>query len=184
VRRLKRLFFRVSLVISGLIALVTLWIIAPVWLTPIAKLWYEPGFEQAVEKALAEIPGSENACIYDDSLGIYVTSIQQLQLERMIERAVQDRVSLPSLDPVLRHPHFRVYAGDETYYWSFRSKQLQAFRSSTWTLEGYSVDKCSDLKRSPGFYQNAFRDSYGIEVGEENFCCGSSLPIDFLSVRL
>lgn len=124
----------IAIVASLVIPILALF--APVWATPLARMWYEPGFEQAVTKALAEIPGSENACIYDDSQNRFVTSVDQLDVGRMIEKSVQDNVPRPRFNSVQRDPHFRVYSGGRTYYWSFRDERLHAFGGNRWTLAG------------------------------------------------
>lgn len=107
---------------------------APKLATPVAKLYYEEGFEKAVAAALKEIPDSASACIYDDSQSIFVTSLNQLNLDRMIEKAVQDRIPNISLDGRQRDPHFRVLANGKTYYWSFNDAKLYAIQASSWSL--------------------------------------------------
>lgn len=109
---------------------------APSLATPVAKLYYEEGFEKAVAVALKEIPDSANACIYDDAQNIFVTSIDQLDLGRMIEKAIRDKIPRPRPNGLQRDPHFRVLANGKTYYWSFHDAKLYAFPARSWTLTG------------------------------------------------
>lgn len=91
----------IAILVFAIIVLFT-----PIWSVPFAQLWYQSGFEDAVAKALAEIPDSENACIYDETVHRFVTSINQLDVERMIKRAVHDKGSMMRLDRPQRDPHF------------------------------------------------------------------------------
>ncbi len=168
---LKRLRWS-SLFVVGLIALCALMFFAPNLATPVAKLYYEDGFNKAVAAAFKEIPDSASACIYDDSQNIFVTSLDQLNLDRMIGKAVQDRIPNISLDGRQRDPHFRVLANGKTYYWSFHDAKFYAFPAGRWTLTGESARMCSAYMQSPQLYQETFRSLYGIAVSEENFCCG------------
>lgn len=163
-----------AMVSTGLIIAV---IFAPIWATLIAKLCYKPGFEESVAKALAEIPDFEKACIYDDARNIYVTSLDQLNVDRMIEKAVQDRIPKFSFDGRQRDPHFRVYVNGDTYWWSFRERNLNLFREDSWTLADHSERSCRAYKRDPRLFRDAFRQIYSIEATEDNFCCGTTLSL-------
>ena len=171
-RTLKELSSGGIAVIASL-AFPVLALFAPVWATPIAKLWYEPGFEKAVAKALMEIPDYENACIYDDTRHMFVSSIERLDVQRMIEKAVQDKAPRPRLNGLQRDPHFRVYNGRNTYYWSFRDEQFHAFRGDRWTLAGTGKRLCEAYGNSPAKYRHAFQARHGMTVSEANFCCNS-----------
>src|SRR6056297_1135367 len=164
------LLAKVAIAAVGLAAVGTLWLFLPVWFTPIAKFWYEPGFEEAVSAALKDIPAHENACIYDDTQNIFVTSVEQLDVGRMLEKAVKDRVPNPR-EGKWRDPHFRVYSHGRTYYWSFRNEAFHAFRGDRWSLLATTEGKCEDYKRNPRRYQQVYKEERGIVVTEENFCC-------------
>lgn len=155
-----------------LVTLCALIVFASFWATSAARLYYETGFDDAVADALKEIPGSAKACIYDDSQHIFVTSIDQLDAGRMIEKALRDRVPGPRPAGLRRDPHFRVLADGKTYYWSFRDAALYPFPGTTWTLSGLSARMCSDYLQSPQIYEEAFSNLYGITVTARNFCCG------------
>lgn len=162
-----------SIAVLASLAVPALAIFAPVWATPIARLWYETGFEENVAEALAEIGDSESACIYDDGLHMFVTSIDQLDAGGMIERAVQDKSPRPRLRVLQRDPHFRVYSGGHTYYWSFRDKKLYPFRGNRWTLAPRIEKSCSAYRQNPASFQRAYMDREGIAVTEDNFCCST-----------
>ena len=149
-----------------------LFVFAPFWATPAARLYYETGFDDTVAAALSEIPGSANACIYDDSQNIFVTSIDQLDAGRMIGKAVRDRIPRPRRSGSQKDPHFRVLADGKTYYWSFREAKLYPFPGTNWTLAELSSTICPAYIRSPELYQEAYRKIHGIDVTAENFCCG------------
>ena len=156
-----------------------LFILAPIWATPLAKVWYKRGFEGAVTAALTDIPGNETACIYDDSRNIFVTSVGQLNVDRMIEKAVQDKALRPRRRLLQRDPHFRVYSAGRTYYWSFRQKELHAFRGDRWTLTSEIERTCDAYKQHPRSFEQAYRERDGITVTEENFCCKSGQETRF-----
>ncbi|WP_405240675.1 hypothetical protein [Lentisalinibacter orientalis] len=171
-REILRLLAKLAIAAVGLAAVGTLWLFLPVWFTPIAKFWYEPGFEEAVSAALKDIPDHENACIYDDTQNIFVTSVEQLDVGRMLEKAVKDRI--PHLrGGKWRDPHFRIYANGRTYYWSFSDEEFHPFLGDRWTLRGKSAEKCDAYNRYPRRYQQVYEERYGIGVTEANFCCGS-----------
>lgn len=52
-----------SIAAAGLAVLAIFLVVltSSVWAIPFAKIWYEPGFEDAVEQALAAIPDPVNA---------------------------------------------------------------------------------------------------------------------------
>ena len=152
-------------------------VFAPFWVTPAAKLWYKPGFEESVAKALAEIPDVDTGCIYDDARNIYVTSPDQLDVDRMIEKAVQDRVPRLRFNGVQRDPHFRVYANGNTYWWSFKERNLYPFRADRWSLARTSERNCEAYRRAPRLFRETFRERYSIEVTEDNFCCGTAVSL-------
>ena len=159
-------------VVFVMIVLAALTILTPALATPFAKFWYKLGFEDTVAEALSAIPGSEQACIYDDTRKIFVTSLNQLDVDRMIEQAVHNNLPLPRTNPFFRDPHFRVLANGKTYYWSFRNREFYPFRSDRLTLEGHGVRKCEAFRLSPQAFRQDYRDREGLEVTEANYCCG------------
>lgn len=152
------------------VAFAILVVFAPVIVTPLAKLWYEPGFEDSVAEAMQVIPESEGACIYDDSRGIFVTSIEQLDVGRMIERAVRNRFPIPR-NPSFIHPHFRIYSGGQTYYWSFRDRGFKSFSHSGFSLVDEGTSVCESFRSNPEILQTWFKELTGLAVTEDNFCC-------------
>lgn len=170
--RIRKVFLLVSLVAVSVLAL---WFSAPVWVTPIAKLWYKPGFEEAVTEALSDLPDYESACIYDDTTNIFVTSVGQLNVERMIEKAARDNGPKFRLNALHRDPHFRVYSGGHTYYWSFRNEKFHPFWRDRWTLAGTIKRSCEAYNRHPNVFKQAYREREGIAVTEENFCCQTGI---------
>lgn len=168
-RQVLKVFRRIILAAVVVLTLVVLWVSTPMWATPVAKLWYESGFEGAVAEALVEIPNSENACIYDDTRHMFVTSVGQLDVERMVENAVRDKAPIPRTHQ--RDPHFRVYNGRNTFYWSFRDQELHAFWGDRWTLAGTGKRLCEAYTNTPEEYRRAFQERNGMVVSEANFCC-------------
>ncbi len=155
--------------------LFVLWLFLPVWLTPLAKAWYEPGFEEDVAAALGKIRDHDSACIFDDSRKRFVGTPAQLDVALMIERAVSDRAPLP-----LRHgsdPHFRVYNGRNTFYWSFGESRLVPFRGDRWTLASAVVEYC-DARKMPSIDGNRSRDHRNLWTTEESAACCDSLTIN------
>ena len=150
-------------------------VLTPIWATPIAKLWYKPGFEELVAEALKEIPEFEKACVFDDTRNIYVTSLDQLNVDRMIEKAVQDKTPHFRLNGLQKDPHFRVYSNGNTYWWSFRERKFYPVRGNLWTLAGRNESNYRAYKRDPSLFRDNYRDTYSIEVTEGNFCCGTTL---------
>ncbi|MDJ0712230.1 MAG: hypothetical protein QNJ14_17710 [Woeseiaceae bacterium] len=148
----------------------------PWWGMPAARLWYATGFSEAVTTELAKLPGSENACIYDDSQNLFVTSPEQLNVDKMLRRALVDRAPRLRRNRRWRDPHFRVYAGGRTYYWSFRERKFHGFYADRWTLAGTAEKSCKNYRQSPHLIREAFRSREGIAVTEENFCCGIEDP--------
>ena len=146
-------------------------VFAPVWATPVARLWYASGFEEDVTAALAAIDDSGAACIYDDTRNIFVTSVDQLNVDRMIRQAVRDKSPRLDMDGLQRDPHFRVYSNGRTYYWSFRSRKLHAFRGDRWSLVPQIERGCEAFRQDPRSLKQAYRDREGLLVTEDNFCC-------------
>ncbi len=155
-----------ALLASLALAVLTL----PRWGTPIARLLYETDFGDIVATELAKLPDSENACIFDDSQSIFVASPDQLNVGRMLRRALQDRT--PRLNPVWRDPHFRVLTGGRTYYWSFRDRTFHGYYADQFTLAGTAERLCEYYLQSPQDFRDAFKLRDGINVSEANFCCG------------
>jgi hypothetical protein len=147
------------------------WGFAPFWATPIAMWWYKPGFEEAVASALDRLPGKAGACIYDDQTNIFVTSPSELSVDKMIASAVRDQTPDLSMNRRQRDPHFRVYSGGATYYWSFKESALIRFEGDRWTLRDTGPGLCEDYKAWPAEYEQVFRERIGRAVTEANFCC-------------
>ena len=160
---------RIILAAVVLFALGVLAVFAPMWATPIALLWYEPGFESAVAEALTEIPYPENACVYDDTRHMFVTTVGQLDAERMIEKAVREKAPVSRV--LLRYPHFRVFNGRNTFYWSFRDRKFQVCRGDTWTLAETGKRLCEAYRKAPAEYLRRFEERNDMAVNEANFCC-------------
>ena len=59
-----------------------------------------------------------------------------------------------------------------TYYWSFRDKAFHGFYADRFTLAGTAERLCKYYRQSPQSYREAFRSREGIDVSEDNFCCG------------
>ena len=154
-----------SVVALGLLA-----VFAPVIVTPFAKFWYERGFEGAVVEAMKVVPGSESACIYDDTRNMFVTSIDELDVSRMIETAVNNKFPIPH-DPPHIDPHFRIYSGGQTYYWSFGDEEFKRFNRKGFSLLETGASLCESYRMSPDSYRSTFKERSGISVTEMNFCC-------------
>ena len=158
--------------VSGVVALSLLGLAvlsASVWISPIAKFWYEPGFQDAVIGALDELPGSPDVCIYDDTRHMFVASVGSLDVDRMIEKAVGDNLPVPRTHQ--RDPHFRVYDGERTYYWSFKSGGFHAFVGDRFSLTETGSTLCAAFKKTPADYRYSFEQRNGIAVDKANFCC-------------
>jgi len=168
-RGILKIFLRVSVAVAAVFAFWVLWVLAPIFATPVAKFWYEPGFEDAVAEALTEIPNYENACIYDDTRHMFVTSIGELDVGRMIEQAMEDKALIPRTHQ--RDPHFRVYNGRNTFYWSFRESEFHAFWGDRWTLAETGKRLCEAYGNSPAEFRHSFQERNEIAVNEANFCC-------------
>ena len=157
------------------LAFVLLVVFAPALVTPFAKLWYEPGFEDSVAEAMQAMPESEGACIYDDTRGVFVTSIQQLDVGRMIEKAVRNRFPIPR-NPSIIDPHFRIYSGGQTYYWSFKEREFKSFNRSGFSLVDDGTSLCEAYRSNPDLFESVFNESARLPVTEDNFCCISESP--------
>jgi hypothetical protein len=112
-------------------------------------------------------------CIYDDAQGMFVTSPGQLGVRRMIEKSLNDMAPIFRMNVQQRDPHFRVYSGGRTYYWSFRNSKFYGFEGQRWTLADRSAQMCAAYRRDPIQVQQAYLEQSGIAVTEANFCCGS-----------
>ena len=150
--------------VAGLIA----WVLLPLWAMPIATWWFKPGFEEAVAGALNRLSGTAAACVYDDQTDIFVTSPSQLAVDKMIATALRDHTPDVSMDRRQRDPHFRVYSGGATFYWSFAESGLIRFDGDRWTLRGTASERCENYKARPEEYRQVYREnrrrSYGSEL--------------------
>ena len=131
--------------------------------TLIVKLVYEPGFEDAVAEALKEVPGSESSCLFDDTRNMSVTTIQQLDAERMIENAVQSQF------PIRHNPshigsHFRIYSNRRTYYWSFRDEESYPFVGNRFSLAESGKSLCASFNKTPEDFRFAFTNEPALRL--------------------
>ena len=76
-----------------------------------------------------------------------------------------------------RDPHFRVYTGGATYFWSFEESGLIRFEGDRWTLEGTGREQCDEYNARPAEYKQLYRERLGFAVTEANFCCDTGEPI-------
>ena len=143
---------------------------------PVAIWWYGSDFASKATEAAASLTDAGERCIFDDSRNIFVKSFADLDLERIIVKALDDEYPRFRLERPQRNPHFRVLANDQTYYWSFRERKFFAFRGDRWTLkQGFSRKMCEYYSENPRSFEKAFWERDRIRVGKENFCCELAL---------
>ncbi len=143
---------------------------------PLAVWWYKADFEVDANAAAAKFSEASHRCIYDDHRNIIVKTFAELDVEGMLERAVDDNYPRFRFERPQRDPHFRIFANDRTYWWSFREREFFAFRGNRWTLKTRLSKSCTAYLGSPVSIEKAFWERDGIRVSRENFCCGLTDP--------
>jgi hypothetical protein len=164
---------KLSILVAGAVMTVTFLaiLVMPFWSPLVARAWYGPSFEASATTALTELPVSESTCIFDDSTGIFVSSIDELDKVRIIERAARASTILWGTDRPIRRPHFRVYSGGKTYYWSFGEKRFVRFAGERMSLLKTGLAKCASFQKSPTELQDHYKKRYSMDVSRDNFCC-------------
>ena len=139
---------------------------------PAVIWWYGNEFVLNAESAATKLPDTENRCIFDDSRNIFVESFSELDVNRIIDKALDDKYPRFRMERPLRDPHFRVLSNERTYYWSFREKKFFAFRGDRWTLKGgLSQKMCDYYTENPESFEMAFWERDGVSVERRHFCC-------------
>lgn len=166
IEKLSFLLSAASLILAFLIVFAM-----PFWSPLAARVWYGPSFEAAATRALAELPKSESMCIFDDSLDIFVRSIDELNKARMLERAAQASSILWGTEKPIRKPHFRVFTSGKTYYWSFGEDRFVQFAGDRMSLLETGQQKCTTFLDDPISLRNFYKQRYGVDVSKDSFCC-------------
>ena len=81
---------------------------------PVATWWYGSDFVSNATSAAASFSSQDERCIFDDSRNIFVESLAELDVDRMIDKALDDKYPRFRLERPLRDPHFRVLSDDRT----------------------------------------------------------------------
>ena len=140
------------------------------WMRPVAQFWYGRSFEADVSAAIAKLPDGGNLCLFDDTRGMFVENISQLDADRMIERAVYFNTPSLGKNQSPKDHHFRVYAAGETFHWSFRERRLVR-TGGPHALNDTGARLCRNYRKNAQQYERAFESRTGIAVSESNFRC-------------
>jgi len=143
---------------------------------PVATWWYGSDFVSDTTKAAARISDTVERCIFDDSRNIFVESFADLDVDKMIDKALNDTYPRFRLERPQRDPHFRILVNNRTHYWSFRERKFFAFRGDRWSLkQGLARKMCAYYQENPESFEKAFWERNGIRVEEGNFCCSLAM---------
>ena len=164
-------FEKLAFLISGgaIISIVLAIFAMPFWSPLAAKNWYGPSFESTAKSALSDLPDPISICIFDDSIGLFVRSVDELNKNRILERAARDSTMLWRTP--IRRPHFRVYSQSQTYYWSFGEERFLKFAGDRMSLRKEGLRMCTSFLESPSILRDFYWTRYAVDVSRENFCC-------------